>query len=275
MSLRFSSLGSGSEGNCLVVESVTATATTRVLVDCGFGKRELESRLALAGLTTKDIDAVLVTHEHGDHIGGVFRAVNAYGWPVFLTYGTLVAVRGGAALAQISKVHELINIINPQITFQFGNFSVQPIAVPHDAREPVQYVLEDSDHRLGVLTDIGHPTAHVLRALHSLDALLIECNHDATMLSQSDYPHSLKRRIAGPYGHLDNEASTQIMAKIDLRRLRLVVGGHLSQSNNTPALAFDAIRRGLEKNVCSQANRSAIAIHIASQASGCEWQALM
>jgi phosphoribosyl 1,2-cyclic phosphodiesterase len=271
VSLRFGSLGSGSEGNALVVESTVNASTTRVLVDCGFGKKELESRLAAMGLVPQDISAVLVTHEHSDHVGGVFPAAARYGWAVHLTYGTLVAVRGIDQNAARQK-HD-IRLIDSHANFTIGNFSVEPIAVPHDAREPVQFVLADADHRLGVLTDIGHPTAHVIRALDRLDGFLLECNHDAKMLASSDYPAMLKRRISGPYGHLENLEAQQIMARIDLSRLKMVVAGHLSQSNNTPELAYQAVRNGLKENKCSD-RQADVNVLIADQRSGVTWQSI-
>jgi phosphoribosyl 1,2-cyclic phosphodiesterase len=271
VALRFSSLGSGSEGNALVVESDVGDLPTRVLIDCGFSKKELEARLAAIGLTTNDIHAILVTHEHSDHIGGVFRAAAGYGWPVHLTYGTLLAARG---LSEASRGKHDIRVIDPRQPFSIGALRIEPISVPHDAREPVQYVLADKDHRFGVLTDIGHPTAHVIRALSELDGILIECNHDAKLLAASSYPPSLKRRISGPYGHLENSETSAIMSKIDLSRLRLVVAGHLSKSNNTPELAFQAIFDGLEANAQRATIVEEIEILVASQAQGIGWQSI-
>jgi phosphoribosyl 1,2-cyclic phosphodiesterase len=271
VALRFSSLGSGSEGNSLVVESCQGDTHTRVLIDCGFSKKELEARLAVIGLVTSDIDAILVTHEHSDHIGGVFRAAAGYGWPVHLTYGTLLAARG---LSEASRGKHDIRVIDPRKAFTIGSLRIEPISVPHDAREPVQYVLADADHRFGVLTDIGHPTAHVIRALKDLDGILIECNHDAKLLAASSYPPSLKRRISGPYGHLENSETASIMAQIDLSRLRLVVAAHLSKSNNTPELAFQAIADGLLANSQRQAIDEEIEILVASQAQGIGWQSI-
>jgi phosphoribosyl 1,2-cyclic phosphodiesterase len=252
-----------------VVESTVNGKTCRVLVDCGFGKKELEARLSSIGLVPQDISAVLVTHEHSDHVGGVFRAASSYGWAVHLTYGTLVAVRG-IDQSSARRKHD-IRLIDSHLNFSIENFTIEPIAVPHDAREPVQFVLADADHRLGVLTDIGHPTAHVIRALDRLDGFLLECNHDAKMLATSDYPAMLKRRISGPYGHLENLEAQHIMANIDLSRLQLVVAGHLSQSNNTPELAYQAVTDGLNQNQSSDRLED-IAILIADQYSGVSWQ---
>jgi phosphoribosyl 1,2-cyclic phosphodiesterase len=280
VALRFCSLGSGSEGNALVVESVIEGVITRVLVDCGFGKKELESRLSAIGLNTSDVCAVLVTHEHSDHIGGAFRAASSYGWSVHLTYGTLVAARGRNQGAR--QKHDL-KVIEPHQSFRIGSLEIEPVSVPHDAREPVQFVISDKDHRLGVLTDIGHPTAHVIRSFNRLDGFLIECNHDSRMLADSDYPAMLKRRISGPYGHLDNGQASEIMSKIDLSRLKLIVAGHLSKSNNTPMLALEAILSGLKANLSntsqltddsSLAQLEAFKVLVASQNEGICWQTI-
>ena len=128
--------------------------------------------------------------------------------------------------------------------FEIFGVRIEPIAVPHDAREPVQFIIDDGMHRLAVLTDLGHASAHVIRALNRIDALMLECNHDAALLQASDYPMALKRRIAGAYGHLSNDASSALLAAIDHSRLRAVSAAHLSRQNNRPELARQALARG-------------------------------
>jgi phosphoribosyl 1,2-cyclic phosphodiesterase len=235
--VRFASLGSGSEGNALLVESSAATGgrAFRVLVDCGFGLREAERRLARLGCEAAAIDGILVTHEHGDHVGGVFRLARAHGIPVYLTYGTLRATPSAAGCGS------LVRVIDSHRGFDLPGLRVEPFPVPHDAREPVQYVLDDGDGRLGVLTDIGHPTAHLPLALSRLTALVLETNHDATLLADSDYPPALKRRISGRYGHLENADSARVLGSLDRSRLRCVVAAHLSRQNNRAALAQAAL----------------------------------
>ena len=255
--MRFASLGSGSEGNGLLIESTDGLRVTRVLIDCGFSLSDTERRLRAAGVEPDSLDAVLVTHEHSDHVGGVFRLSAAHGVPVFLTHGTLLGsgkVSGGATLTLIDPLH----------TFEAGGFSIEPVAVPHDAREPVQYVIADGRVRLGVLTDIGHGTAHVQRAYSGLDALVLECNHDSRMLADNRrYPEMLKRRISGPYGHLSNQASADILASLDRSRLRTVVAAHLSHKNNTEDLARAALAGVLQSE--------AEAIAVADQDTGLHW----
>ena len=182
--MRFASLGSGSRGNALLVEA----GNTRVLIDAGFGPREMSRRLGRLNLVGDDVDAVLVTHEHSDHIGGVFACARRFGWAVLLTHGTLAACRDGDA-------DERITIIDSHESISVGDICLHPFPVPHDAREPVQFVLTDGARRLGVLTDAGHVTAHMVAMLDGCEALVLECNHDAQTLAEGSYPPALKRGI--------------------------------------------------------------------------------
>jgi phosphoribosyl 1,2-cyclic phosphodiesterase len=232
--MRFASIGSGSEGNGLVVEA----GATRVMLDCGFALRETVSRLARIGLVPSDLAGIIVTHEHGDHGAGVFPLARRFGIPVWLTHGTLTALREFGSNVETKAGVELID---SQAEFAIGGLQVQPFTVPHDAREPLQYVLSDGARRLGVLTDTGSSTAHIEASLSGCDALVLECNHDLDMLMNGDYPPALKARIAGGFGHLHNGASAAILAALDRRRLKHVIAAHLSQKNNTPKLARAAL----------------------------------
>ncbi len=252
--MRFASLGSGSEGNGLVVEA----GGSRLMIDCGFGVRDTAARLARLGLAPDDLDAIVVTHEHSDHVGGVAAFASRHAIPVWLTFGTLSMT--GERFAGMERVHGF----DSHDAFGVGAIEVRPFPVPHDAREPVQFVVTDGDVRLGVVTDLGTSTPVVERALSGCDALVLECNHDATMLAEGKYPPLLKARIAGRFGHLDNATSAALLASLDTSRLRHVVAAHLSKENNTPAHARAALAGAL--------NCAADWIGIADQAAGFDWR---
>lgn len=229
--MRFASLGSGSEGNSLVVEA----GRTRLLLDCGFGLAAAVNRLGRLGLVPEDLSAIVVTHEHDDHIGGVARLARRHGIPVWLTPGTLAGFEAlFADVAEISMVHNYE-------AFTVGDLHVQPFPVPHDAREPAQYVFGDGARRLGVLTDVGCSTRHIESVLSGCDALVLECNHDAEMLRMSSYPQRLRERIAGRFGHLDNGAAAGLLSRLDNGKLKHLVAAHLSRENNRPDLARAAL----------------------------------
>lgn len=233
--MRFASLGSGSRGNSLLV----SVGSTRILVDAGFGPSEMSRRLARLGLEPADVDAVLVTHEHSDHIGGVAACARRFGWSVRLTHGTLAASRE-------RRGDVAATLIDSHGPFAIGDISVHPFPVPHDAREPVQFVFSDGDRRLGVLTDAGHVTPFMVSMLDACDALVLECNHDSAMLEKGRYTPALKRRIGGRWGHLDNGAAASLLAQIERKNLHHVVAAHLSEENNTPSLAQSALAAVLQ-----------------------------
>lgn len=251
--MRFASLGSGSRGNALLVEA----GQTRILLDCGFGPRNLVARLARLGLAPGDLTAILVTHEHTDHVGGVAACARRYGIDVLLTHGTFAA----STLDEVA-----VRVIDSHNAFVVGAIEVQPFPVPHDAREPVQFAFSNGAGRLGVLTDAGCVTPHMVEMLSGCDALVLECNHDTAMLAEGRYPAHLKRRIAGRFGHLDNSAAADLLARIDRSRLRHVIAAHLSQENNTPALAKAALSAVL--------GCEAGWIGVADQDDGCGWRDL-
>lgn len=253
--MRFASLGSGSRGNALLVEG----GSTRILIDAGFGPREMSKRLARLGLAAESVDAVLVTHEHTDHIGGAFACARRFGWSVLLTHGTLAASRDDGADVRMM-------IIDSQDEFSIGDVCAHPFPVPHDAREPVQFVLTDGLRRLGVLTDAGHVTPHMVAMLDDCDALVLECNHDVAMLEGGRYPPALKRRIGGLWGHLDNAAAASLLMQIGTGKLQHVLAAHLSEENNSPELVRAALAAALG---CEQDW-----IGIATQNEGFDWREL-
>lgn len=235
--MRFASLGSGSNGNSLVVEA----AATRVLLDCGFGLREVVRRIMRLGLQPGDISGILVTHEHDDHAGGVFRLANKYRIPVWLTHGTFTMSQRYLP----SQCDFTVHIIDSHLPFSIGDLHVEPFPVPHDAREPVQFVLGDGQRRLGVLTDTGTSTPHIESMLNGCDGLVLECNHDLEMLMNGPYAYPLKKRVSGRLGHLDNQTSAGLLSRLDNSRLKHLLAAHLSAQNNRPDLVRNALSTAL------------------------------
>jgi phosphoribosyl 1,2-cyclic phosphodiesterase len=231
--LRFTSLGSGSSGNGLVVES----GATRVLMDCGFTLADTKARLERVGLAPSQIAGIVVTHEHDDHMGGVARFALRYAIPVYLT-------RGSAQWLPLDFPAVLVRYIDSHTVFSIDGLSVEPFPVPHDAREPVQYVFSDGAARLGVVTDLGTVTQHVVEKLSGCEALVIECNHDLDMLMGGPYPVSLKHRVSGRFGHLSNCDAGRLVTALERSRLRHLIAAYLSQQNNRPELAVRALSAG-------------------------------
>jgi phosphoribosyl 1,2-cyclic phosphodiesterase len=257
--VRFASLGSGSEGNALLVEAQSGATTTRVLLDCGFSAKEVERRLARLGADAESLDAILITHEHSDHIGSALTLARKWSIPLYMSWGTARAV--GADEADVD-----LQVLWGDEAVAIGDLSILPYTVPHDAREPLQYVLSNGASRLGVLTDVGTSTPHISNVLSGCDALVLECNHDVRMLAGSRYPPSLKARIGGNHGHLNNDAAAGILASLDRSRLRHLVAAHLSQQNNLPELAQAAIAAVL--------GAAATDVVVASQEEGFAWLSL-
>lgn len=237
--LRFRSLGSGSSGNATVVEGHSRTEVRRLLIDCGFGPRQLQDRLASAGLALDQIDAVFVTHEHSDHVGCAHALALRQRIPVWMSRGTHAAIGS-------PDFDGLLRWAGDGTAIDLGCFEARPFTVPHDAREPLQLRCSDGTAHLGVLTDLGHATAHVLEQLAGCHALLLEANHDPQMLADSRYPPFLKRRVGGPHGHLANAAAADILRAVNHAGLRQVVAAHLSAQNNHPELVRPLLAAALD-----------------------------
>jgi len=252
--MRFASLGSGSRGNATLISQ----GKTTILVDCGFSARETEKRLRRVGLTSSDLTAILVTHEHADHIGGVRVLSQKFNIPVYATPGTA----SGLPIEVMPHIHEF----SCHERFNVNDIEVSPFPVPHDAREPSQFVFHNGDFRLGLLTDVGFITPVIESALTLCDGLLLEANHDMAMLEHGEYPEYLKQRVGGRFGHLNNVQSAELLAKIDTSRLQHIVAMHISEKNNSPALVSPLFADAL--------NCKPDWVGIAEQDAGFDWREL-
>lgn len=250
--LTFAYLGSGSRGNAAVIRS----GSTTVMLDCGFSVAETIRRLDRLGLEGQSVDALFVTHEHGDHIAGVARFARRFGVPVWMTPGT-------ARVAPDLDVPEL-RLFSPHEDQVLGDLAVRPVPVPHDAREPCQFVFENGDRRLGILTDLGHVSRHVERSFDGCDSLVVECNHDPGLLRAGPYPASVKARVGGRLGHLCNEQAADFVAACQPAALRNLVAVHVSETNNTPDLAREALAAAVGGRPGE--------IQLASQDGGLDWR---
>ncbi len=231
--MRFASLGSGSAGNALVVE----VNQTRLMLDCGFSIKETLARLARLKLSPHDLTGIVITHEHDDHAGGAFKFAAKYNIPVWLTYGTLKM-----AERYFPNQHALqLNVISSHSSVAIEEIEVKPYPVPHDAREPIQCVFSDGSKQLGILTDVGRITPHIKAKLSGCQALVLECNHDASMLQNGPYSWTLKKRVGGDLGHLENAESAKLLSTLDNSKLQHILAAHLSAKNNTPLLAKSAL----------------------------------
>lgn len=233
--MRFALLGSGSRGNATLVEE----GETLLLVDCGFSVKEVERRMARLAVLPERLSGILVTHEHNDHLAGVGALARKYRVPVWLSAGTEKA--GKKRLGELPCCERL----NCHTSFAIDDVQIEPYPVPHDAREPSQFVFGNGDKRLGLLTDTGRSTQHIEQQLNACDALILESNHDRRMLAEGPYPPSLQARVGGQLGHLSNDQAAEILRNIDNSVLQHLVAAHLSEKNNRPELAVEALSSAL------------------------------
>ncbi len=257
--LSFASLGSGSKGNGTLIR----VGKTIVLLDCGFTLTETERRLSRLNCDAASINAILVTHEHGDHSSGVGKLSRKYNLPVWLTFGTHQACKD----TKYSSTH----FIDPHSSFDIDEIGVQPFPVPHDAREPCQFVFSKGKHRLGILTDVGRVTPCIIEHLDGVNGLLLECNYDDYQLKTGAYPRMLKDRVSGNYGHLDNQQSKYILDKINTSNLQHLVGMHMSEKNNNINEVMDVLSTVKHKGESNQD----VDISIACQKNGFNWKKIL
>jgi phosphoribosyl 1,2-cyclic phosphodiesterase len=242
--MRLSSIASGSSGNAIYVGS----EDTHILIDAGISAKRIESGLKELGLKGEDLDAVLLTHEHSDHVKGLKVLSARYGFPVYATKGTLSAVKKNGYIGEYPD--DLLNTVSADREFQIGDLTLKPFSIDHDAEEPVAYRISGGGKSAAVATDMGHFTDYTVRNLSCLDALLVESNHDVRMLETGPYPYYLKRRILSDFGHLSNENAGRLIVRILHDNLKYIVLGHLSKENNFPDLAYETVRCEIGSEEC-------------------------
>jgi phosphoribosyl 1,2-cyclic phosphodiesterase len=227
MTMQFSCLGSGSKGNATLVRH----GEQLVMIDCGFSLKYIQQALALKSCSAEQLSAIFVTHEHSDHIQGVNTLAKRFNLPVYCTAGTF---RSGKLKQGLN-----IQLIQGGDTVSLGDLQVTAVTVPHDANEPCQFYFSANNKKLGVLTDLGSISEHVVDAYKDCHALLLEANHDVDMLMQGPYPPSLKRRVVGEWGHLSNAQAREFLSAMQLSELSTLVLGHISEKNNSLEMVRD------------------------------------
>jgi phosphoribosyl 1,2-cyclic phosphodiesterase len=236
--VRLTILGSGSNGNCAYVE----TDQTRILIDAGFSLRQIRKRLATIGRAPENLNGVLLTHEHSDHVQGLLALCKELNIPVYGNRLTLDAIRFKTPATMDCRM------FSTGATFDLGDISVETFPVPHDAQDPVGFLLRTSEGNIGLLTDLGHATKLVLERVRAANVLVLEANHDVQMLQNCPHrPWSLKQRILSRHGHLCNEAAAEVVEQIVTADLRQLYLGHLSRECNTPERAFAVVQQSLGK----------------------------
>ncbi|TCS40797.1 MBL fold metallo-hydrolase [Reinekea marinisedimentorum] len=248
--MKVASLGSGSKGNATIIEA----ADTRILIDCGFGLKDIEQRLKSKGIAPESLSAILVTHEHGDHLKGAPMLANRYRIPLWLTHGTARSIKRPVATLNLFHTGQRLSI---------GALDIQAVTVPHDCAEPSQFVVRHGGFSVGLLTDIGSITNHVIKEFHQCDVLLLEFNYDPEMLQNGPYPPSLKRRVSGNFGHLSNHQAVAMLQTVNRARLRHLLISHISEQNNDEQLVREILAPEL--------TNFDLNVVFLSQQDGCDW----
>lgn len=234
--MRLCSITSGSSGNCIY----TGTDHTHLLVDAGVSAKKIEAGLKELELEGSDIQGLLITHEHSDHIKGVGVLARRYGVPIYATQGTFDQMKAMSSLGTIDE--GLYHVICPDETFVIGDVDVKPFHISHDAADPVAYRLESNGKSAAVATDMGIYDDYIVEHLKGLDVVLLEANHDIQMLQVGPYPYPLKQRILGELGHLSNESAGQLLCRILHDNMKKIYLGHLSKENNYAQLAYETVK---------------------------------
>ena len=240
--MKLMNIASGSSGNVTFV----GTENTSVLIDAGISMKKIEEGMNSIGMSARDLDAIMITHEHSDHIKGLGVLSRKYGIPIYATQGTIKGISENTSVGRIDN--ELYNVISTDISFQVGDLTIEPHSIWHDAYEPVCYSITDGKSKAAIATDLGDFNDYLVKCLSDSDMLLIEANHDIRMLEAGPYPYDLKRRILGQKGHLSNEASGRFIRKLLNDHIKTIILGHLSKDNNIPELAYEAVKLELKGN---------------------------
>ena len=234
--MRMCSIASGSSGNCIYVGS----DNSHLLIDTGISKKRIEEGLNKLEIKGDELDGILITHEHSDHIKGLGVFSRKYEIPIYATPGTIAGIKESSSLGKMPE--GLLHPIKADHPFQLGELDVHPFAISHDANEPSGYRIEQDGKSVAVATDLGKYDDYLVDKLHGLDVLLLEANHDIHMLEVGGYPYYLKKRILGDRGHLSNELSGQLLGRLLHDNFKSVILGHLSKENNYPELAYETVR---------------------------------
>ena len=248
--MQIASLGSGSKGNASLIKVGDET----YLIDCGFGLKEIESRLKNRGVAPDSLNGIFVTHEHGDHIKGAPMLANRYRIPLWATHGTSRHFKREVPTARVFVPNQRIKL---------GQLEIDPVTVPHDSAEPSQFVFKHMGISIGILTDLGSITNRVRMAYKDCQILMLECNHDPVMLANGPYPPSLKRRVGGDFGHLSNEQAAQLLVDVNRSQLKQILVSHISEQNNDSTLALDTLYPALEGYSTK--------VDLLTQNEGCDW----
>ncbi len=230
------SIASGSSGNCIYA----GTANTHIMIDAGISGKRIENGLNTIGLKTSEMQGILITHEHSDHISGLGVVARRYGIPMYATAGTIAAIKRTASVGKIDE--SLFRPVEAGREFTIGDMQIEPLAISHDAAEPVAYVMHKDEQSMGIITDLGKYDDYIIEKMQGLDVLLLEANHDIHMLQVGSYPYPLKQRILSERGHLSNESSGQLLGRVLHDNFKTVILGHLSQENNYASLAYETVR---------------------------------
>ena len=239
--MRLVSIASGSSGNCIYVGS----DTTHVLVDAGVSNKKIEAGLNEIGVKGSELDAIVITHEHSDHVRGLGILARKHPVPIYSTKETIEEILNISGLGEYPR--ELLHPIEPDVDFAVGDLTIQAFRIDHDAANPVAYRLRCGRKSVAVATDMGHYDQYIIDHLQGLDALLLESNHDVRMLETGPYPYYLKRRILGDHGHLSNDNAGRLLNYLLHDNLKKILLGHLSKTNNYPELAYETVKLEIDQ----------------------------